>query len=341
MKPILIIAEVMDGCIRPVTWELIAAARVIRDLIQTNRAGGKRKAAQIAVIVPAQDPVPLAREISSLTKVDVLALKVPTLVAYTSEAYKECLAPLIQELAPSHILVAHTSQGRDFAPGLAIRLNAASISGVNQIRSDGDGLLYSRPGMNNTRNMVLRPEPGFPLVLTLTPGIFLARPCQVKDPGAVMVREISFGPKQPVRMVHQKIARRENEHQALKKAHTIVAAGRGIGERSNLESVARFAKYFSASALGASRPLVDMGWIGYDHQVGITGASVAPRLYIACGISGSSQHLAGMKGSDWVVSINKHPEAPICSHADVCIVADVIDFIRVFLEQEDALQGKI
>ncbi|MBU0971867.1 MAG: electron transfer flavoprotein subunit alpha/FixB family protein [Proteobacteria bacterium] len=341
MKPILIVAEVMDGCIRPVTWELVAAAGVIRDLIQTDGAGGKRKAAQIAVIVPAQDPVALAREISSHAKVDVMALRVPSLAAYTSEAYKMCLVPLIQELSPSHILVAHTSQGRDFAPGLAVRLNAASISGVNQIRSDGGGLLYSRPGMNNTRNMLLRPESGFPLVLTLVPGIFSARPCQVEDSGTIIIKEFLSGANQPVRMVHQKLARRENDHQALKQAQTIVAAGRGIGERSNLEAVARFARYFSASAVGASRSLVDMGWIGYDHQVGITGASVAPRLYIACGISGSSQHLAGMKGSDWVVSINKNSQAPICSHADVCIVADVVEFIRVFLEQEDVLQGKI
>jgi len=263
---------------------------------------------------------------------DVLALKIPNFTAYTSEAYKNFLAPLIEELAPSHILAAHTSQGRDFAPGLAVRLNASSISGVNKIQSDEGGLLYSRPVFNNTRNMILRPVSGLPVVLTLMPGVFSPRAREGNLPGSIIEKEISQMPEQLSQMVHQKIVKNENNHQALKQAQTIVTAGRGIGEQSNLEQVARFAKCFSASALGASRPLVDMGWIGYEHQIGITGASVAPRLYIACGVSGSSQHLAGMKGSDWVVSINKNPDAPICSHADVCITTDVMEFIQAFME---------
>jgi len=338
MKPILIIAEVMEDCIRPVTWELIAAAKVIRELtkelIEKKGRASKNDAPVIQVIVPAQNPIPLAKKISSRTGMDVLALEMPNPAAYTSEAYKNWLTPLIRELAPSHILVGHTSQGRDFAPGLAVRLKASSISGVNKIGSDGDQLLYSRSILNNTRNMVLQVEEGFPVVLTLMPGIFSSQVRGVKDPGLIMVKEISPGSGQPARMLHQKILKQESNNQALKQAQTIVAAGRGIGERSNLESVSRFTKTFSASALGASRPLVDMGWIGYDHQVGITGASVAPRLYIACGISGSSQHLAGMKESDWVISINKNPEAPICSHADLCITADVMDFIQAFMESD-------
>jgi electron transfer flavoprotein alpha subunit len=333
MKPILIIAEVMDGCIRPVTWELIAAGKLIQNLTIKGMGkigGNDHKASRILVIVPAKNPLPLAKKISSRGGADVLALKMPIPAAYTSEAYKNLLSPLIEELAPSHILVAHTSQGRDFAPGLAVRLKAASISGVSKIQSDEEGLLYSRPILNNTRNMVLRPEPDIPVVLTLMPGIF--SPVGERTPGSIVVKEIFQIPGQSSQMVHQKIVKNENNHQALKQAQTIVTAGRGIGEPSNLKPVARFAKHFSASALGASRPLVDMGWIGYEHQIGITGASVAPRLYIGCGVSGSSQHLAGMKRSDWVVSINKNPDAPICSHADVCITADVMDFIQAFME---------
>jgi electron transfer flavoprotein alpha subunit len=330
MKPILIIAEVMDGSVRPVTWELISAARMIQELIKKLEPSNKNSSV-IRVIVPAKNPMPLAKEIASCAGADVLALKIPTLAAYTSEAYKNLLTPLIKELAPSHILVAHTSQGRDFAPGLALRLNAASISGVNKIQWDEKGLLYSRPILNNTRNMVLRPESDIPVVLTLMPGVY--PPAGKKVSGSIMEKEIFPMPGQS-QMVHQKIVKKENNHQALKQAQTIVTAGRGIGEPSNLERVARFARCFSASALGVSRPLVDMGWIGYEHQIGITGASVAPRLYIACGVSGSSQHLAGMKESDWVVSINKNSDAPICSHADVCITADVMDFIQAFMEDD-------
>ena len=334
MKPILIIAEVMGECVRPVTWELIAAARMIQNLIEKEGGVNKKKFPGIQVIVPAQNPMPLAKKISSHGGIDVLALEIPTPAAYTSEAYKNWLSPEISELAPSHILVAHTSQGRDFAPGLAVRLKAVSISGVNRIGSDGDGLLYSRPVLNNTRNMVLRPESGLPVVLTLMAGSFSPQTYEAKDPGLIITKKISPKPGLPVQMVHEKILKQETNNQALKMAQTIVAAGRGIGEKSNLEAVLRFAKCFSSSAVGASRPLVDMGWIGYDQQVGITGASVAPMLYLACGISGSSQHLAGMKESDWVVSINKNPDAPICRHADLCITAGVMEFIRTFLEND-------
>lgn len=331
MKPILIIAEVMDGGIRPVTWELIAAGQFIKEQAK-NQEAEKNSPPGIQVIVPAQNPMPLAEMISSRTGMDVLALKIPDFTAYTSEAYKRMLAPLIEELAPSHILAAHTSQGRDFAPGLAVRLNASSISGVNKIQWDEKGVLYSRAVFNNTRNMILRPVSGLPVVLTLMPGVFSPRVREGGASGSIMVKEISQMPGQSSQMVHQKIVKKGNRHQALKQAQTIVTAGRGIGEPSNLELVARFAACFSASALGASRPLVDMGWIGYEHQIGITGASVSPRLYVACGVSGSSQHLAGMKESDWVVSINKNPDAPICSHADVCITADVMAFIQAFME---------
>ncbi len=338
MKPIVIIAEVIEGCIRPVTWELIAAAKVIKkltqELLEKKGETDKKKFPLIQVIVTAQKPIPLAKKILSGTGIDVLALEIPNSAGYTSEAYKNELTPLIQKLAPSHILAGHTSQGRDFAPGLAVRLNASSLSGVNKIESDGDRLLYSRSILNNTRNMVLCVEENFPVVLTLMPGVFPPPAQAVNDLGSMIVKEISFGSGKPARMVHRKILKQAGSNQALKQAQTIVAAGRGIGERENLGIVSTFARLFSGSALGASRPLVDMGWIGYDHQVGITGTSVEPRLYIACGISGSSQHLAGMKASDWVISINKNPEAPICSHADLCITADVMDFIQAFMESD-------
>ena len=103
-------------------------------------------------------------------------------------------------------------------------------------------------------------------------------------------------------------------------------------KKENLETIFQFAQCFSSSAVGASRPLVDMGWIRYEHQVGITGTTVMPKLYIACGISGSSQHLAGMKEAQFVVSINNNPDAPIFRHSDLCIVEDIHEFIQIFLK---------
>lgn len=328
MKPILVIAEIFDSHIRPVTWELAAAARKIK-IDQTQ----KRICPAIHIIVPAEVPLPLAEKISTQTGMNVIGLQIPGLKVYTSDVYIHCLSKLIRKMNPSHILAAHTSQGRDFAPGLAIELNAASISGVTGIRCDEDGLIYLRPVFDNTQNMMIRPAPDSPVMLTLMPGVFRPDIKTHRKPGQVDIHKILFGSKPcgKGRIQHQKILKRPCENQALKGAKVIVAAGRGVGEKQNLEPVFKFTKCFPSSTVGASRPLVDMGWIGYEHQVGITGAMVSPKLYIACGISGSSQHLAGMKDAQIVISINKNSAASIFRHSDLCITEDVLEFIQAFL----------
>ena len=334
MKPILVIAEIFNGHIRQVTWELAAAAREI----ETNQTK-KQIFSAVHIIVPADDPLPLAEKISTQTGMNVIGLQIPRLKVYTSDVYIHCLGRLIRKINPSHILAAHTSQGRDFAPGLALELNTASICGVTGIRSDKEGLVYSRPVFDNTQNMMIRPAPNRPVVLTLMPGVFKQDIQTSGKPGRVDIQKIPFGPEScgKGRINHQKILKRPCENQALKGAKVIVAAGRGLGEKENLKSVFKLAKCFPSSAVGASRPLVDMGWIGYEHQVGITGAMVAPKLYLACGISGSSQHLAGIKDAGLVISINKNPAAPIFRHSDLCITEDVHEFIQAFLKKARAV----
>ncbi len=363
MKQILVVAEIWKGQIRPVTWELIAAARKI-----ATSPSLKQLSPAISIIVPADNPEPLAEKIAKQTGMDVIGLQVPELKTYTSEIYIYCLEQLmranpqrrdtyqsiflpkkkkilckalIKKINPSHILIAHTSQGQDFAPGLALTLNAASISGVNGIRSDEDGLIYSRPVFNNTRNLIVRPIADRPVVLTLIPGIFKADKTEEKKPGRVDICKISFAPSiyGSERIQPGKTVKRVCENQALKKAKIIISAGRGIKEREALKSVLKLVQCFPGSALGASRPLVYMGWLGYQHQVGMTGATVAPKLYIACGISGLSQHLAGIKDAEFVVAINKNPEAVIFRHADICIAADVIEFIETFLKNKGDING--
>ncbi len=330
MKQILVIAEIWGGQIRPVTWELVATARKIK-----NSPLLKQHVPAIHIIVPADNPVPLAEKITKQTGLDVIGLQILELKTYTSEIYIYCLEQLIKEMNPSHILTAHTSQGQDFAPGLALGLNAASIPGVNGIQFDEEGTIYSRPGFNNTRNLMIRPTSNRPVVLTLMPGSFKPDGGDEKKPGRVDIRKIPFVPTTygKKRIQHRRTVKKTSENQALKKAKVIVAAGRGLKEKENLGSVFKLAQCFPAAAVGASRPLVDMGWLGHQHQVGITGATVAPKLYLACGISGSSQHLAGIKDAEFVISINKNPEAPIFRHSDLCITAEVVEFIETFLNK--------
>ncbi len=325
MKQILVLAEMLDGLIQPVTWEITAAAAKIKKLKESD---------QIKIIIPSDDPLPLAKEVAKQTGMDVIALKNSDLKNYDSDVYKQCLFKLIKTIEPSHILTAHTSQGQDFAPGLAIRLNAASIACVNGIKRDDKGLLYSRSVLGNTKNMIVRSAKGIPVVLTLMPGVFQPDNLDNKKKGQVEVHEIAFGPgsNNTRRIKHEKILKTPCENQTLKGARIIVSAGRGVGKKENLDAIFKFAQCFSSSAVGASRPLVDMGWIGYEHQVGITGTAVSPKLYIACGISGSSQHLAGMKDAKLVVSINNNPDAPIFRHSDLCIVEDIDSFLHAFLK---------
>ncbi len=404
MKQIIVIAEIFQGMVRPVTWELAGTAMRIAELekdikysvndskkdqnykkertrrhkFSENMQLQKELMSQIRIIVPGKDPLPIAEKIAEHTSMDVTGLKIPGLETYDCDAYKTCLFQLISGMnAVSHVLIAHTSQGRDFGFGLGVKLNAASISGVSSISSDDDGLVYSRAVFCNEKNMIIRSAPDIPVVLTIMPGMFRDNMNYLNnhtmEKGKVTICEIPFNgfypdeATEPVsdtgmdsdsaaavnihaekkscrksktdlapsagRIIHRHILKKECGNKELKGAKIIVSAGRGIGEKERLKEIFEFAECFSSSAVGASRPLVDMGWIGYDHQVGITGAEVSPRLYIACGISGSSQHIAGMKGSEIVVSINKNPDAPIFRHSDICIRADVHEFIKEFLKQ--------
>jgi len=329
VKNILIIAEILTDQIRPITYELITAARKIMEFhTQTGNA------AQIQLIIPAAEPEPLAEKLATETGVDVIGIKAAEFATYSSDLYIDNLAKLLKNLTPSQILIAHSAQGRDFAPGLALELEAATIAGVNDIRTDNRELVYSRSTYNNSKNMLLRPLAGRPLVITVQPGSFKVNTAIADKPGTVTIHEITSAPaKSKKNRIRRRLTQqRSGENQALKKAKIVIAAGRGIKTPENLEHIVNFARCFTAAAVGVSRPLVDMNWIGYEHQVGITGATVTPDLYIACGISGSSQHLAGMKNAKFIVAVNKNPQAPIFRHADICINADVIEFIESFLK---------
>ncbi|HCY87613.1 MAG TPA: hypothetical protein DHV36_20935, partial [Desulfobacteraceae bacterium] len=199
------------------------------------------------------------------------------------------------------------------------------------------GLIFDRPVMDNTKVQAVRPSGTHSCILTLVPGSVGTGhfPEAADVPGRVT--------KQDVPVSSPKVFRKElsvpESHDAadtsgpdIRTSPIVVGAGQGIGEPENLDRIFAFAERLPGAAVGASRPLVDRGFMPYSRQVGITGAVVTPDLYIACGISGSSQHLAGMAGAKWVVSINISADAPICRHADLCIPADVTEFLDAFLD---------
>ena len=200
------------------------------------------------------------------------------------------------------------------------------------VSDDGQGsFVFSRSICGGQFNALVRPDTD-QAVIMVQPG--LMPPQNFSGPSGEIRRETLAVAAGKIRMIGVEKTRESSSK--LGQASVIVAAGRGIGAPENLESIRRFAALFPNSAVAGSRPLIDMGWLEYRYQVGITGATVAPPVYIACGISGSTQHIAGMNGSGYVVSINSDPCAAIFNVSDLCIVDDILGFIDAFERQLDA-----
>lgn len=312
---ILIIGETTDGRLRPATLELAEAAR---QLANSND--------RIVLALIGDALSSACEETARMTGLDVLYLNVPGLAHDNSEIVKTLVAEGADRLGASVILTAHSSHGAEWAPGLAVRLSAACITGVNGIDRDADDtVLFSRAICGGNFNALMRPGTDR-TVLTVQPGAFPARP-HTGDPGSVTTETHAIVP-QALRVIG--IEQNPSASSGLSQAKVIVAAGRGIGEADNLDLIRRFAALFPGSAVAGSRPLIDMGWLEYRHQVGITGTVVSPDVYIACGISGSSQHIAGMATAKFVVAINTDPHAAIFNVADIAIVDDLKGFIETF-----------
>jgi electron transfer flavoprotein alpha subunit len=241
---------------------------------------------------------------------------------YNPDGHKALLIEVIRKENPDLVVLAHSSYGWDLAPRLALALGAAQISEVVDFR---DGA-FVVPACNAKLRRSVRPNSAV-AVITLQPGAF----SMTGDPaGTPAVEKIAAAGAAAVDFIGYEAA--EKGGVDLSRAEVIVSAGRGIGKAENVELIAGLTKALGGE-LGASRPVVDAGWVEHSRQVGTTGQTVSPKLYVACGISGAIQHLAGMKKSGFVVAINKDRDAPIGEVADVLVVADVLQFAPAFTEK--------
>ena len=215
---------------------------------------------------------------------------------------------------PDCIVFVHSSYGWDLAPRVAAALKAAQVSEVVAIADGGFEVTCCNAKMRRT----VKPATAT-TVLTIQAGAFPA----VQPGGTPQLQRLAAAGNGALEFVGYEPA--EAKEVDLTRAEVIVSAGRGVGKKENVPVIAALAKALGGE-LGASRPVVDSGWVDHSHQVGTTGQTVSPKLYVACGISGAIQHLAGMKKSDFVVAINKDRDAPIGEVADVLVVADVLQF---------------
>ena len=317
-QSIIVIAEHTAGRLDPVTYELIAFAEKLQQL----------KPLSIKVILLGTEILKPAMEIAESSGLDVMGFDIQRLPDYNGELYCRVLADHLAAAPPQYVIVAHTSRGQDYAPALAVEMEAACITGVEDIVQTDSDMCFVRPIFGGKAMAHIHPDAGT-VVLTLQPGLFKQNQQVTASAGRVAVDSITITPvwwhsrgtKQP-----------DTDTAGISEAEVIVAAGQGFGERDNLELAYRLAAIFSKSAVAGSRIVCDLGWIEYGCQVGVTGATVSPRLYIACGISGAIQHVSGMRGADLVVAINKDPAAAIFQSADICIVEDLLTFIPTLIE---------
>jgi len=349
---IAVIAEMTDGRPAPVTLELIAFAKALRG----------DECTPILVFVPGEGIAPAIEALAVLPGVLVTGLEGRALASYSAEAWNLVLAPRLAGLRPRFICIAHTSMGADFAPGLAARLGAACITSVDGLRMEKETIIFSRPYLKGKMRMEVVPERET-AVVTLLPGTF--RRGEISPPPGdqaerfgehLLPAGLRSGVTPPVEKVGEGRleARRSPEMIPVKDlplrtralgllpapygdadlaaADVIVAAGRGIGSESNLALLRSLMSLFSRAAFGASRAVCDAGWLPQRLQIGRTGKTVAPRLYIACGISGALQHLAGMRGSQCIVAINRDPRAAIFQAADIAVVEELVSFLPLLID---------
>ncbi len=316
---VLVVLEERSGRISGVSWEALAAAR---------RLG---RAESITAVVLGAHTESLAAEAAAKPVAKVVRVEHPLLGRYTSDAFCAALQQLMQNQgATQWVVFPHTYQVRDYAPALACRMGQALIGDVVGIE---DGLLFTRQLLQGRLNGSYRHSGDGPCFVSVQAGAFRADSL-IAEPGAAPAPITTFTPTIGAAQIraHPGEPFRESARTVdLSSAQRIVSVGRGIREAENLPLVQELATAMGAE-LAASRPICDSGWLPMERQVGSSGQSVSPRLYLAVGISGAIQHLVGMKGSHCIVAINKDPDAPIFEVADYGIVGDLFEVVPALTE---------
>jgi electron transfer flavoprotein alpha subunit len=311
---ILVVAEQRGGKLNRASWEAIAAA-------QQLAAGGP-----VTVAVAGTNLEAVAAELAAAQVTEVVTVDHASLEPYTPDGYTAALQAAIGELAPSYVLLPHTYQTRDFAPKLAARMNRSILTDVTGLKTTGGEHAFVRPMFQGKLTADVVPQGDAPHFVTFQIGAFRAdavarggAPAPVRAlTAAVTAADIRERPEPPFQEAKQAVD--------LSQAERIVSVGRGIKEQANIPIAQQLAEALGAE-IAASRPICDAGWLPMERQVGSSGQTVAPKLYLALGISGAIQHLVGMKGASTIVAINKDPDAPIFEVADYGIVGDLFEIV--------------
>jgi electron transfer flavoprotein alpha subunit len=323
MSGVLAVLEQREGAPHKMALEALAAAQQI---------GGAIGIPVFAAVL-GNGIEPVANTLAAYQVAKIHALEHPLLDKYTPEGYTIALRQLIEAHQPRFVLFPHTYQVRDFAPKLATTLGRVLVSDVISLRADGGALVLVRQLFQGKINADIRFDGDPPFFLSVQAGAFRADQLQrASEPaGGLVEKTVPELKLEQIRTKPLELFRESQRAVDLSAAEMIVAVGRGIREAENIAVVQKLADALGAE-LAASRPICDNGWLPMERQVGSSGQTVAPKIYVAVGISGAIQHLVGMKGSKTIVAINKDPEAPIFEIADYGIVGDLFEVVPALVE---------
>ena len=319
---ILVIAEQQQGKLNRASWEAIAAAQQLAAgamPITVAVAGGFNLAG-------------VAGELAQAAVAEVLTIEHAALATYTPDGFVQALQQVIAQVAPTYVFFSHTYQTRDFSPTLATRINRALVTDVIAIRAVGGATVFARPMFQGKLVAEVVPQGEGPFLISIQIGAYRAD-AAAKGSAVVPITAASITiDESKIRQKPEPPFQEAKQAVDLSQAERIVSVGRGIKTVENIAIAEQLAKAFGAE-LAASRPICDNGWLPMERQIGSSGQTVAPKLYVALGISGAIQHLVGMKGSRVIVAINKDADAPIFEVADYGIQGDLFELAPALIAE--------
>lgn len=320
-KKVLVLGEVREGSLRNVSFEAIAAGLQIAD-------GG-----EVVGLLVGDAVADFTQELIAYGASRVITVEHPHLKNYTSDGYSQAILAVVEQENPEAIVFGHTSLGKDLSPKIASRLQSGLISDVTEIQGAGDDTVFVRPIYSGKAFEKVKIKDGI-IFATIRPNNI---PPLVKDDSRTgEVSSVSVDITN-LRTIIKEVVRKSTEGVDLSEAKVVVAGGRGVKSGEGFEPLKELANLLGG-AVGASRGACDAEYCDYSLQIGQTGKVVTPDLYIAAGISGAIQHLAGMSNSKVIVAINKDPEANIFKVADYGIVGDLFEVVPMLIEEFKALK---
>ena len=318
-----------DGTAKNVGIELLTPGKMM---------AGKQGGALVAVVIGSgvDEAVKAANEHGADK---IIVVDGPEFKHYTTDAYAIALCTLVEKYGPTSMLIGATNNGRDLGPRVSCRLHTGLTADCTALDIDEEtgNVAWTRPAFGGNLMATIICPNHRPQIGTVRPGVF-KKGDVVEAKAEIMKEDLHVAEDQIRTQVIELIKEMGGENVDLEGAEIIVSGGRGVGGPEGFDTIKALADVLGAT-VGASRAAVDAGWIAHAHQVGQTGKTVGPKLYIACGISGAIQHLAGMSGSDVIVAINKDPDAPIFDVADYGVVGNLFEVLPVLVDEIKKARG--